>query len=141
MVTLNIQEEYLNRTILSGLVACNFFVLTAEIAAQTIMVGTASTISDAPLYIADSKGYFREEGLDVERRNFRSAADIVLPLREGQIQVGVASVSAGFFNAITDGIKIKIVADKGSSVPGYGGIKILFARTISTAGAIVHLKI
>jgi NitT/TauT family transport system substrate-binding protein len=141
VVTLNIQEKYLNCAILSGLVACNFFVLTAEIAAQTIMVGTASTISDAPLYIADRKGYFRKEGLDVELRNFRSAADIVLPLREGQIQVGVASVSARFFNAITDGIKIKIVADKGSSVPGYGGIKILFARTISTAGAIVHLKI
>ena len=130
----------MNRTILSGLVACNFFVLTAEIAAQTIMVGTASTISDAPLYIADSKGYFREEGLDVERRNFRSAADIVLPLREGQIQVGVASVSAGFFNAITDGIKIKIVADKGSSVPGYGGIKILVRKDHIDSGHYRTLK-
>jgi NitT/TauT family transport system substrate-binding protein len=135
------QEEHLERTIIfSGLVACNFILPTTELAAQTIMVGTARTISDAPLYIAEKKGYFRLEGLDVELRNFRSAADIVSPLRNDQIQAGAASVSAGFFNAIAGGIKIKIVADKGSSVRGYGSIKILVRKDLVESGSYRTLK-
>jgi hypothetical protein len=48
--------------------------------AQTVTVGAAATISDAPIYIAEKKGFFRAEGLEVKVVNFRSAADMVAPL-------------------------------------------------------------
>jgi NMT1/THI5 like len=38
-----------------------------------VTVGATSVTSDAPIYIADKKGYFREEGLAVKVENFRSA--------------------------------------------------------------------
>ena len=49
-------------------------------AAQTITVGTTNSTSDAPIFIADRKGYFRAEGLNVKVLGFRSASNMVVPL-------------------------------------------------------------
>jgi NitT/TauT family transport system substrate-binding protein len=103
---------------------------TGTAAAQAITVGATSSTSDAPIFIADQKGYFRDEGLDVKVTNFRSAADMVAPLGAGQIEAGAGSASAGLYNAVARGIKIKIVADKASSPPKFSS-----ARTMSRAGA------
>jgi NitT/TauT family transport system substrate-binding protein len=99
-----------------------------------VNVGAASTTSDAPIYIADRKGYFREEGLDVKVTDFRSAADMVVPLGTGQLDAGAGSASAGLYNAVARGIKIKIVADKASSAPGYGATKILARKDVVESG-------
>jgi len=52
----------------------------------------------------------------------------VAPLGAGQIEAGAGSASAGLYNAVARGIKIKIVADKASSPPGYGATKILVRK-------------
>jgi NitT/TauT family transport system substrate-binding protein len=96
--------------------------------AQIVTVGTTSSTSDAPIFIADKKGYFRAEGLEVKVANFRSAADMVAPLGAGQIEVGAGSASAGLYNAVARGIRLRIVADKASSPPGYGATKILVRK-------------
>jgi NitT/TauT family transport system substrate-binding protein len=111
-----------------GLAWCGFLAPAGMAAAQAITVGATSSTSDAPIYIADKKGYFRAEGLDVKVVNFRSAADMVAPLGAGQIEAGAGSASAGLYNAVARGIKIKIVADKASSAPGYGATKILIRK-------------
>jgi len=117
----------LNRT-LFALVAGLVLIAAVPAAAQAITVGATSSTSDAPIYIADKKGYFRAEGLEVKVANFRSAADMVAPLGAGQIEAGAGSASAGLYNAVARGIRIKIVADKASSPPGYGGTKILVRK-------------
>ncbi len=117
----------MNRT-LFALVAGLVLIATAPAAAQAISVGATSSTSDAPIYIADKKGYFRAEGLEVKVVNYRSAADMVAPLGAGQIEAGAGSASAGLYNAVARGIRIKIVADKASSPPGYGGTKILVRK-------------
>src|ERR1700691_4339005 len=56
-----------------------------------LTVGATNSTSDAPIYIADKKGYFSDEGLAVTVSNFRSAADMVAPLGVGRaLQRGVA---------------------------------------------------
>ena len=90
--------------------------------------------------IADKKGYFRDEGLEVKVSNFRSAADMVAPLGAGQIEAGAGSASAGLYNAVARGIRIKIVADKASSPPGYGGTKILVRKDHVESGRYKSLK-
>jgi NitT/TauT family transport system substrate-binding protein len=105
-----------------------------------VNVGAASTTSDAPIYIADKKGYFREEGLEAKVTNFRSAADMVAPLGIGQLDAGAGSASAGLYNAMLQGIKIKIVADKASSAPGYGATKILVRKDHIDSGRFKDLK-
>jgi NitT/TauT family transport system substrate-binding protein len=113
---------------------------TGMAAAQAITVGVTSSTSDAPIFIADKKGYFRDEGLDVKVVNFRSAADMVAPLGAGQIEAGAGSASAGLYNAVARGIKIKIVADKASSAQGYGATKILVRKDHVESGRYRELK-
>ena len=121
--------------VLTGLACCAALLpTTAASAADIVTVGAAATTSDAPIYIADKKGYFREEGLDVKVSNFRSAADMVAPLGTGQLDAGAGSASAGLYNAVLQGIRIKIVADKASSAPGYGATKILLRKDLAESG-------
>ena len=93
-----------------------------------VNVGAASTTSDAPIYIADKKGYFREEGLEAKVTNFRSAADMVAPLGIGQLDAGAGSASAGLYNAMLQGIRIP--RRRATAPPRFSS-----AKTSSTAGA------
>ena len=99
-----------------------------------VTVGAAGTTSDAPIYIADKKGYFSDEGLAVKVTDFRSAADMVPSLGTGQLDAGAGSASAGLYNAVLRGVRIKIVADKASSPPGYGATKILVRKDLVDSG-------
>ena len=114
---------------------------TASAQAPVVVnVGAASTTSDAPIYIAAKKGYFGVEGLEAKVTNFRSAADMVAPLGIGQLDAGAGSASAGLYNAMLQGIKIKIVADKASSSPGYGATKILVRKDHVDSGRFKEPK-
>src|SRR5215470_3094105 len=122
------------------LIGAALCVCCAPVFAQPITVGATSSASDAPIYIAERLNYFRAEGLDVKVTNFRSAADMVAPLGAGQLEAGAGSASAGLYNAVARGIAIKIVADKASSPPGYGGTKILVRKDHVDSGRYRELK-
>ncbi len=91
----------------------------AALAQTKVRVGNINTASDAGIYIAEAKGYFKAEGLDVEFITFKTAAQMIAPLGSGQLDVGGGTVSAGLYNAFSRKIGIRIVADKGSSRPGH----------------------
>jgi NitT/TauT family transport system substrate-binding protein len=125
-------------TIFMGFVAATLWAPICT--AQTITVGTTNAASDAPIFIADRKGFFRAEGLDVKVEAFRSASDMVVLLGVDQIEIGAGSASAGLYNAFARGIRIKIVADKASSPPGYGATKILVRRDHVESGRYRDIK-
>ncbi len=115
---------------------------TAARAADPVVVriGVVNASSDAGFFIADKKGYFKEEGLAVTFTPFNSAAKMVAPLGAGQLDVGGGSPSAGLYNAIERGIEIKIVADKGSTPPGYGFQPLLVRKDLVDSGRYKTLK-
>src|SRR5438105_3046409 len=54
-------------------------------APQKLRVATIRITADAGLYIADEKGYFKEQGVDVEWVDFATAAEATAPLGAGQL--------------------------------------------------------
>jgi len=129
----------LRRRILLGLLVGALAVPAATFA-ETVTVGATNSTSDAPIFIAERKGFLRDEGLDATVIAFRSAADMVAPLGAGQIDIGAGSASAGLYNAVARGIRIRIVADKASSPPGYGATKILVRRDHVASGRFRDIK-
>jgi NitT/TauT family transport system substrate-binding protein len=125
-------------SLVAGCVASSWPVLDAALssaaAADQIKIGISRTISDAGYYVADAKGFFREEGIDVSITGFNSAAQMIAPLGTGELDVGGGTVSAGFYNAVGRGILIKIVADQASIKPGYGYSSLMVRKDLVDSG-------
>jgi NitT/TauT family transport system substrate-binding protein len=71
------------------------------------------------------RGYFQEEGIDLERVEFASAADAMPPLSTGELDAGVGSYSAAFFNALARGIRLHLVMDAAHLEPGSAGMPLM----------------
>ena len=132
---INLGRRHLGALAATGLIAR----IAPARAATPVRVGTTNSVSDVMIFIADKKSYFREENLDVSMTAFNSAANMVAPLGAGQLDVGAGSASAGLYNAVARGIKIRIVADKASSQPGYPANKLLVRPDLIASGRFTGL--
>ena len=100
---------------LMGLAA---IVTSASAQSVRVNVGIANSATDAALFVADKKGHFKAEGLEVNFIAFDSGARMIAPFASGDLDVGAGGPSAGLYNAVARGIDIRIVADKSSTPPG-----------------------
>jgi NitT/TauT family transport system substrate-binding protein len=96
----------------------------------TVRIGVLPNISDSGTYIALERGYFQEEGINLELVPFDSAGPQVAPLGAGQLDVGGGSTSAGLYNAIARDVPLKVVADRGSMPPGASWIGLLVRQDL-----------
>ena len=114
--------------------------MAARTQAQELTIGTIGAASDAPLFIADAKGYFAEQGLKVKFVRFDSAAKAIPSLSSGEIDVGSGATSAGLYNAVARGIGIKIVADKARNTKNYSFEDIMVRSDLYDSGKVKSLK-
>ena len=105
-------------------------------AGPAVRVGTSNSSSDVGFFIAEKRGYFKQEGIGVTFIAFDSAGKMVATLGAGQLDVGGGAPSAGLYNAAARGINIRIVADKGSTPPGHGFQPLLVRKDLVTSGKV-----
>jgi NitT/TauT family transport system substrate-binding protein len=122
----------------AGLVAASL--AGAAPAADKVAVGTGGSASDAPFYIAYDRGFFKDEGLDVELIVLDSGAKVIAPLGTGELDVGSGALSVGFWNALLRGIKFRIVADRGHTEPGYLYQTVFMRKDLIDSGQFKSLK-
>ena len=103
-------------------------------AQEKVVVGNTQTATDIGLYVADKKGYFREEGLDVQFVAFDSAARMVTSMAGGDLQVIAGAASAALYNALARGVDIRIVADKVSTPPGRTSQTLIVRKDLIESG-------
>jgi NitT/TauT family transport system substrate-binding protein len=111
----------------------------AEPAAQQaplIRIGTASGISDAGVLIGRARGYFRDQGLNVELVPLQSAPEAIPGLASGDLEAAGGTISTALFNAIDRGVGLKMIADKGGSRPGFEYTQLVVRRDLLDSGAI-----
>lgn len=104
-----------------------------------VSVGITNSASDAPFYIGQQKGYFKEEGLTVDFIPFDSAAKMIPPMGGGDLDVGAGAPSAGFYNAVARDVDLRIVADKGSMPENYGYMPLLVRKDLYDSGKITSI--
>ena len=106
----------------------------------TIKVGILTSTTDAPLWIADRLGYFKDEGISVQFLTFTSGEAMIAPLATGGLDVGGGSAAASFYNAVARGADVRIVADLGSDPPGYGFVQMLVRSDLVKSGRYKSFK-
>ncbi len=107
--------------LLAGIMFCRG-VEAAELRKVSIQIDGAAVPYYAPLYLAQEKGYFAEQGLDVEFY-YAAAADIVK-------NVGVGNVEFGFPNADS------VIAGRAAGVP----VKVVHTTYQHGLGATIFKK-
>lgn len=105
-----------------------------------VKIGSPLVISDAPMFIADAKGYAKEQGLKLTMIDMQTGPHMIAPLGTGQIDIATAATSAGLYNADARGIGLKIVADKGSNLPGYSYVPLVIRKELVDSGKYKTLK-
>lgn len=126
--------------------ACSGPLLTAKSPpAEKVAVATLGASSDAAIYIGIEKGYFAEQGIEVQPVSFKVVTDILPALVNRQVDVGTGAPTAGLFNALAGGIPVKIVASNARLEPGRdGGAFVLrkgVADMIASAADLKHRNI
>ncbi len=83
-----------------------------------VNVGVLRLSSSAPIFIAQDKGYFREAGVDVELKFFDAAQPVAVAATSGDVDFGVTSLTAGFYNLAGKGA-LKIIGGMSHEKAGF----------------------
>jgi NitT/TauT family transport system substrate-binding protein len=103
---------------------------------ETIKVGYIPILGFAPYFVAQEKGYFEEQGLNVEMELFRSGDPMIAPLSQGQLDVGGGETGPALFNAINLGLDVKVVGALAAQPEGYGAVPLLVRSELFDSGEV-----
>ena len=118
----------------TGLIALALVASVAALAADKVKAGLTMSTADVPLFIADARGYFRDENIEVEIIPFDTAAKTVAPLATGDLDVAGGSASAGLFNAAERKIDIRVVANRAAVAPGHRYQSVIVRKDLIESG-------
>src|SRR5919202_1883314 len=107
---------------------------------ETVKLGDLPAISNAAVYIAAEKGFFKEQGIVTDISTFASAAKQVPALVAGELEVSVGSASAGLFNAVAQQAPFRIVADKGQAREGFGFSLLTVRKDLVDGGQVKTVR-
>ena len=80
-----------------------------------ITIGLLGSSSDGGIFIAYDRGYFKQEGIELDIQRFQTLVDMVAPLSTRQLQIAAGGLAASLYNAANREVGVRIVADKGST--------------------------
>src|SRR5579864_6864013 len=80
-----------------------------------VTIGVVGNTADGGIFVAQDRGYFKAEGIDLEITRFQTLVDMVPPLTAGDLQIASGALAASLFNAAARGLTLHVVADKGQT--------------------------
>jgi len=107
---------------------------SSGVAADLVKIGVLNTSGDIAVHVANEKGYFRQEGIDIEFIVFDASAKMIPSLGVGDLDVGGGATAVSLFNAIDRKVGVRIVADKGRTEPGYVYQSVMIRKELVTSG-------
>ncbi len=107
--------------------------LPAAARAEKITIAALTFVSSSPLFIAQDKGYYADEGLDVEFSFFRAAQPVAVAIASGDADFGVTAFTAGFYNLAGQGA-LKVIGAQSREEPGFDFSGYLVSNRAFEAG-------
>ncbi len=102
------------------------------------IVTQPSALSDAGIYLADARGYFREAGIQIDRVGM-NAVEGTTALIGGQVEIAAFPPTTGLLNATGRGVALKVVADKGEEGNGFAYQSVVVRRDLYESGAVQRI--
>ncbi len=102
-------------------------------AGTKLKVGALRFTSHAASFVAFERGYFTDEGLDVEFEFFQAAQPMAVAIASGDVDYGVTAISGGLISLAEKGAA-KVIGGALSEEEGIDGQKILASVAAFDAG-------
>ena len=90
--------------------------------------------SSAPIFIGIEKGFFKEQGIDLDIQWFQAAQPIAVATASNKVDIGATGITAGLYNMVAGGQNLSIVADKGREQKGYSSSAVLVSTDLWKKG-------
>ena len=84
-------------------------------AATKIVIGTVPNIGDGPLICAMERGYFHEQGIEVDIVPFKTASEMTPLIVRGDLAMMGGGVSVSFFNSVAQGMPLRYFVNRGQA--------------------------
>ena len=109
-------------------------------AADQVNIAYIGGTADVGFYIADARGYLKQEGIEAKFIVFDSSARMVAPMATGDIDVASGAIGAATYNALERGITLRAVADKARNKGIYSYQGLVVRKDLWDSGAVRTLK-
>jgi NitT/TauT family transport system substrate-binding protein len=105
----------------------------SAVAAEKVKVAVVSSLGSAPIFVADAKGYFKDEGLDVELVHFDSAQPVAVAVAAGDIDFGSSGLTGAFFTFADNGV-LKLIGAGTWERKGFQGLGLIASNRAWDSG-------
>jgi NitT/TauT family transport system substrate-binding protein len=118
----------------SGAPAPTASTAAAPPATKHLRVGEQSIAANTVVFIAADRGYFQQEGLDVELVSFNDASQMIPALATEQIDAAGIAANPAMWNAVARGVSLRVVLDQATFRPGHGTTALLIRKQVYDSG-------
>jgi NitT/TauT family transport system substrate-binding protein len=104
-----------------------------------VRLGLPNLLADVGFFVAQDRGYFAEEGLDVEFMNTPSLNQVIPAVSTGEMDVASGGIGSALFNAVARGLAMKVVADRATLGRGSGYMVLVVRKDLLDSGRVRDL--
>jgi NitT/TauT family transport system substrate-binding protein len=101
---------------------------------DTLNIAASPFINQSVVFLPKELGLYAKVGIEPQIKTFPDGALIVAPMIAGEVDVGVVTSSAGFFNSISRGAAMKATLCTGQAQQGRGGTAVVVRTDLYEAG-------
>ena len=99
-----------------------------------VKLGVVAIAAEAGYFIALDKGYFAEEGLEIELVPFQRGGELIPPLATGELQFGSMTLDGSLFNAAQRDIELKLINSNSLLTPTHYTAGIIVRQDLIDSG-------
>ncbi|HLH26849.1 MAG TPA: ABC transporter substrate-binding protein [Chloroflexota bacterium] len=105
-------------------------------ALDVVRMSDARVLAAGPIYVALDKGYFREQGIDLQLESSAGVADVVAFLATGDLDMASGAATVGLFNAFDRGADFRIIAPMGIMTLEDSPLPLLVRKDLYDSGEL-----
>ena len=114
-------------------IAMTGMLISVSAQAETVKIGISKLIGYPGVPVGIERGYFKDEGIDAQMVLFDSAQPIAIAVASGDIDFGVAGMSASFYTLAAQG-QLRLIASSGGDAPGFFNLAFVASNKAFDAG-------
>jgi NitT/TauT family transport system substrate-binding protein len=102
---------------------------------ETVRASWVQAILASPLYIGVDRGYWQEQGIELQLEQVQSAADAIAFLATGQLDASFGAIAVPLYNAVNQGLDVRVIAPVSYDRPGHRA-PVLVRKALWDSGAV-----